>query len=118
MTPAAVIAATKPEVGTAAPIDPDAISVESPRLSLYARRSAALVDHANAVLSRHLAKMALAVIGGTRNLASVLRGDTALRAQPDTTECNPDYRRQVNLVSAHPLPPVGLVPGLPRHLKE
>jgi hypothetical protein len=85
---AAVIATTKPEVGAAAPIDPDAISVESPGLVLDTRRSAALVDHANAVLGSYLTKMTLAVIGGTRNLASVLRGDTALRPQPDTTECN------------------------------
>ncbi len=85
-----MIAATKPEVGAAAPVDPDTISVVSPGLVLDAWRSAALVDHANAVLGRYLTKMTLAVIGGTRNLASVLRGDTALRPQPDTTEYNPD----------------------------
>jgi hypothetical protein len=76
---APVITTTKPEVGAAAPIDPDAISVVSPGLVLDAWRSAALVDHANAVLGRYLAKMTLAVIGGTRNLAPVLRGDTTLR---------------------------------------
>ena len=86
--PAAVIATTEPEVGAAAPINPDAISVESPGLILDAWRSTALVDHANAVLGRYLAKMTLAIIGGTGDLASVLRSDTALCAQPDTTECN------------------------------
>jgi hypothetical protein len=83
-----VIATTEPEVGAAAPVDPYAISVESPGLSLNAWRSAALVDHANAVLRRYLTKMALAIIRGTRDLASVLRGYTALRAQTYTTECN------------------------------
>jgi hypothetical protein len=87
-TTAAVIATTQPEVGAAAPIDPDAIAVKTPGLVLDAWRSAALVDHANAVLGGHLAKMAFAVIGCTRNLASVLRGNTALRAHPDTTECH------------------------------
>jgi hypothetical protein len=47
--------------------------------------------------------MTLAVIGGARNLASVLRGDTALRAKPDAAECNPYQRRQIKLASAHRL---------------
>jgi hypothetical protein len=54
IAPAAAIATTKPEVGAAAPVDPDAISSVSPGLSLGAWRSAALVDHANAVLGRYL----------------------------------------------------------------
>jgi hypothetical protein len=86
--PTAVIAAAKPEIGAAASIDPDATSVVSPGLVLDTWRSAALVNHANAVLGRYLAKVTLSVVGGARNLASILRSDTALRAQPDTTERN------------------------------
>ncbi len=88
ITAAAVIATPQPEVGAAAPIDPDAIAVKSPGLVLDAGRTTALVDHADAVLGGHLAKMAFAVIGRTRNLASVLSGYPTLCAHPDTTECH------------------------------
>jgi hypothetical protein len=86
---AAAITTAKPKVGAAAPVDPDAASVVSPRLPLDAWRSAALVNQAHAILGRYLANMTLAVIRGAGNLASVLRSDTALRAEADTTECHP-----------------------------
>jgi hypothetical protein len=79
--------ASELEVCATAAIDPDAIPVKSPALALNTGRPAALVHHANTVLGRNPAKMALTVIGGTGNLASVLCGDAALRVHAETTEC-------------------------------
>jgi hypothetical protein len=59
---ATVIATTKPEVGTAALVDPDAISVGSPGLSLDAWRSAALIDHADATAGVCVAEVSFAIV--------------------------------------------------------
>jgi len=59
---ATVIATTKPEVGTAALVDPDAISVGSPGLSLDAWRSAALINHADATAGVCVAEVSFAIV--------------------------------------------------------
>jgi hypothetical protein len=100
-SPASVKSPAEPEVSAAAAIDPDAISIESPGLSLDAWRSTALINHTNTVLGRYLTKMTLAIIGGTSNLASTLCGDPALRTQGHTTERNPYQPRQIKPASAH-----------------
>lgn len=48
--------------------------------------------------------MALTVIGGTGNLASVLCSDTALRVHSETTQCKEGYGDHVKLASAHLFP--------------
>jgi hypothetical protein len=68
-----VIATTKPEVGTAALVDPDAISVGSPGLSLDAWRSAALINHADATAGVCVAKVSFAIVGGTADLLATIR---------------------------------------------
>jgi len=65
-------AATTGELGPAAAIDPDATAVPSPGLSLGAGRAAALVGQSYTPVGVHIARVALAIIGGAVNGAGVI----------------------------------------------
>jgi hypothetical protein len=49
------------EIGSAAVVDPDSLTVEVPGRSLNTRRSAALIQHLCALIGIHVAIMTLAI---------------------------------------------------------
>src|ERR1700749_1182837 len=69
------------KVGPATSIDPDAAPVIAPAVSLFADRSASLVDHAHAITRIGSAIVPIAVIGGAGESRAISIGGPALRGQ-------------------------------------